>query len=521
MKSTKNFIPHLASGFTLVALLFCSAVQANSIKISGPLVSGGDVKDSTLGNSIIITPDNLTVVFLADKDIDGVDELYSVPIDGSSPPIKLHEDLTSGSSVLTDFSVSADSSKVFFYISDGFPSIEGLYMSSVTTGGAQLIYDDFTGVFPQPPLSNSDGSRVVFLGNNNDGLGFFSTNTSDLVTTQLDTQTEDGIAFESGKLTPDGQTFIYSTINNIYSVPIVGGTPVLLSSGESESRFNLGYRISPDGSFIVFIAGQTAENGPEIFSALIDGSSLNKLNGLLSEGTQIGSGYRIDPTSSRVAFTAGRLFSNSIDGSDLRPISRVGLDSSTFSEHAFNEDGSTVVYNAESTTFKVPTLGGASVELTESGQSIGGYSVRPVSDVILGARLTVECFAELVRINIETTSARRVDCLPSLQKLETSPSLNSIGFSSFETIDTEGGLQLQLYVAGGETTNPVSVLPFGEGDAFDFRLSSDDKYLIYMADREIERQFELFSIDLEEFFPDDSVCTAIKLPNGKVFPLCL
>lgn len=55
------------------------------VRLSGRLTSGGDVHDFAL------TPDGSQVLYVADQDADEVRELYAVPIDGSAPARKLHE----------------------------------------------------------------------------------------------------------------------------------------------------------------------------------------------------------------------------------------------------------------------------------------------------------------------------------------------------------------------------------------------------------------------------------------------
>ena len=73
-----------------------ASVQLQSVPIDGgiplvlnpPLVSGGNVTAAT------ITPDETRVVYLADQDVDDVNELYVVAIDGSTPAIQLSHALT-------------------------------------------------------------------------------------------------------------------------------------------------------------------------------------------------------------------------------------------------------------------------------------------------------------------------------------------------------------------------------------------------------------------------------------------
>ena len=58
-------------------------VVVPAVKLNGPLVLDGDVLFFN------VTSDSTHVVYVADQDVDGVRELYSVPIGGGSP-IKLN-----------------------------------------------------------------------------------------------------------------------------------------------------------------------------------------------------------------------------------------------------------------------------------------------------------------------------------------------------------------------------------------------------------------------------------------------
>jgi hypothetical protein len=69
---------------------------SNSVKLNKTFVSGGSLAKSAFQ----ISPDNDYVIYLADQDTDGVNELYSVPITGpASSGVKISGTLTSGGSV--------------------------------------------------------------------------------------------------------------------------------------------------------------------------------------------------------------------------------------------------------------------------------------------------------------------------------------------------------------------------------------------------------------------------------------
>lgn len=98
--------------------------SAAPVQLSGALVAGGDVALSFHQ----ISPDSSRVVYVADQDVDGVSELYSVPLDGSAPPVKLHPPLGPGRGVNAALvAIDADSTRALFVGILGAPNVIELY----------------------------------------------------------------------------------------------------------------------------------------------------------------------------------------------------------------------------------------------------------------------------------------------------------------------------------------------------------------------------------------------------------
>jgi hypothetical protein len=79
------------------------------VKLNGSLVAGGDA-----GGFALFSPDSSRVVYLADQDSDGVNELYSVPSLGGAAPVRLNGPLVSGGDVHGDFRISPDNTHVLY-----------------------------------------------------------------------------------------------------------------------------------------------------------------------------------------------------------------------------------------------------------------------------------------------------------------------------------------------------------------------------------------------------------------------
>ncbi len=90
--------------------LFSAPVDGSSAatKLSGAMTTGGNVVTEGAGRrrALTITPDGQTVLYVADQDVDEVFELFSVPTDGSAAPTKLSGSMTAGGDVEVDHALS-------------------------------------------------------------------------------------------------------------------------------------------------------------------------------------------------------------------------------------------------------------------------------------------------------------------------------------------------------------------------------------------------------------------------------
>src|SRR5262245_1751150 len=83
--------------------------SAAPVKLSGVLAPGGDVvaMGSGLAHAALVLPDSSRIVYVADASFDEVFELYSAPVDGSAPPVKLDATPGSGGDVTWSESLSS------------------------------------------------------------------------------------------------------------------------------------------------------------------------------------------------------------------------------------------------------------------------------------------------------------------------------------------------------------------------------------------------------------------------------
>ena len=201
---------------------------APSVRLNDILPPGGDVE-----NGYVVTPDGTRVVYRADGDeLDKV-ELYSVPIDGSAPPVKL-SGTTFADRDVDLVTVSHDSATVVFRTYG--PSFRGLFSA---------------------PVDGSAGPTTLFTTTVNRGPE------RDFVISPDDTR----VAFRSDPISEADY--------DLFVVPIDGSAAAVqvsspLWNGTAEvSRFGF----SPTSDVLVYTGRDLPAGAPRLFSVLADGSA--------------------------------------------------------------------------------------------------------------------------------------------------------------------------------------------------------------------------------------------------------
>ncbi len=302
-----------------VTELYSTPIASNSsepIKISGALVAGGDVVNvSFLGFQI--SPDSARVVFRADKDVDGVDELYSTPIaSNSSEPIKLCGPLTIGGNV-SDFEISPDSARVVFRADKNTDDVFELYSTPINSGAVTkisgtLVAGGDVGFFRISP----DSTRVVIQADK-DTAGVL-----ELYSTPISSNTSEPIKISGSlvaggtvfflRISPDGTRVVFTAdkdtndVVELYSTPIANNSPIKISGAMVAGGNVAYYLISPDSARVVFLANKDTNGTDELYSTPIAASAPIKISGTLVAGGDAGTSFQISPDSARVVFIADK-----------------------------------------------------------------------------------------------------------------------------------------------------------------------------------------------------------------------
>jgi Tol biopolymer transport system component len=192
------------------------------VKLNGPLVSGGDVSQT----SSRFSPDGNRVVYRADQNTDEKFELYSVPSTGGTP-VKLNGSLVSAGDVVADSArISPDSTHVLYLADQDTDNKFELYNVPIA-GGTPL---KLNGLLPTTGDVTSaeftpDGSRVIYLANE-DAANMFE----------------------------------------LYSVPSSGGIPTKLSGPLVTGGDVTDFAISPNGQRVVYRADTDTDEVYELYS---------------------------------------------------------------------------------------------------------------------------------------------------------------------------------------------------------------------------------------------------------------
>jgi len=321
-------------------------------KRSGPLVSGGDVE-----RDFAISPDSSRIVFRADKEVDGLVELYSVPIQGSSLPTELNGPLIPTGRVFR-FTISPDSNRVLYLADEDTDDVWELYSAPLEGGSAAVKLN--------PPLV-SGGNIFEF------------------------------------QVTPDSTRVVYHAdqlndeVYELGSVPIEGGQGVrlngpLAAGGDVDREF----LISPDSSRVIYRADQETDEVYELYSARVDGSDWVKLNAPLIIGGDVEDDYQIAPDSSRVVYRADQevnnvyeLYSAPLDG--LAPPEKLNgalAQNGDVDSFTFSEDGRWAIYLADESSDGVYELyradaAGAEPAMKLNGPLVSGGDVESFSHVAI------------------------------------------------------------------------------------------------------------------------------------------
>jgi Tol biopolymer transport system component len=276
------------------------------------------------------------VVYRADQQTNDVLELYSAPIDGSAPAVKLNGALAAGGDVQAEFRISADGTRVLYRADQTTTGITELFCAPIDGSQPAVALTPGQGLsFPLWYEFSPDGGSVVYV-DDRDTPGvreLYRVASTGGATVKLS-----GALVAGGNVTAwtsyvrpfsisaDSSRVAFLADQNadevfeLFGAPLDGSaSAVRLSPPLGGARDVMSFLVSPDSARVVFLADRTDERF-ELFSAPLDGSAAAlKLNGTLPTGGDVAGwadgepSFRITPRGTRVVYRADELVNNRQD----------------------------------------------------------------------------------------------------------------------------------------------------------------------------------------------------------------
>ncbi|NOT31253.1 MAG: hypothetical protein HOP15_12470 [Planctomycetes bacterium] len=294
--------------------LFSAPIDGSEppVKIGGPNASF---------DLCLLTPDGTRALFVADPEGDDVFDLYSSPIDGSAPPTRVNGPLVPGASFdpsESGLAVSPDSTTVVYRVDALTIGVYELFAAPVAGGSApvRISAPMVAGGDVQPGglQISPAGGRVVYVADAASDESYFVWSApldGSAAPVQLGNSLGSGhVAARSRvSITPDGSRVVYQPWHSgVYSVPITGGPAVLLGQSQwpDGGSDTRAMEISPDGARVVCLADWRDGLNRELFSMPIDGGTPPVvLNGDIVFGGQVEE-FVISPTGDRLVYRASQ-----------------------------------------------------------------------------------------------------------------------------------------------------------------------------------------------------------------------
>lgn len=489
--------------FETGAELFSVPIDASSgpVRLNAPLPADGSVAQFQVGGGG-------RVVYTATQETGVSKDLYSVAADGSSAPVKLNGPLPSGGQVQF-FTLEADGMRAVFSTWD-VPEKE-LYSVPIDASAQATVLSDPLVCNDTIYEASLSGGRVVYR-------------------YRLDL---------SGGI-------------EIHSVPVAGGVPPTLlfrPSGTSGAPSDvLAFEFTPDGSKVVYLADPDVDEAVSLFCAKLRG---NAAPVRLDPGSSTPCGgdvvsFLLDPSGRYAVFLSDQredeiheLFRADLEGgTEPVALSVPGRDVVTDAgAYAISPDGTRVVYRGRSmgnpALLSVPLDASSAPILLRMGAVSGSFVISPDSSHVVFLN-PISGGTTLHSVPIDGSSTPR-QLTPEAYQFEVSPDGQHVvyladkdrsGLSELYRVPIDGSspaillsgenpvglfkispdgarVVFNLYglysapIDGSAPPVRISGVPVAGGGVHDFWLSPDGTRAIYLADEIMYLRKELFMVPLD------------------------
>lgn len=457
-------------------------------------------------SSYHITPDSRRVLCLGPGEF-GRAQLYSAPIEGG-PAKKLTEHFASR---VNEVVISPDSRRAAYSIEGGDSvhsvftvPVEGGEITPIREHGSEINIDAFS----------PDSTRLLY--NELVEQLAYSAPAAGGASIQL----AEGYMV-AGSVTPDSIRVVctdarYVSSGNVYSTPVAGGALLRLNDTPAPDGSVVGVSLSPDGARVVYRADQDTDEVFELYSVSVHGGPVTKLNPPLVAGATAGDvgKYLVSPDGTRLVYLADQdadqvyeLFGVHLPGGvplELSgPLVRNG-DVDTFN-FAISADSRRVVYVADQEVdgrpdlYSAPIDGGPAVKLSTQAVVAYDFDISPDSSWVVFRDDEIAPHVPAIHaVPIDGGSPIELaETLPAstVQDVELSPDSSRVVIRQYEHDALSEGLY-SVPVAGGAPTrlNPTPVIG---GRILHSRIGPDGSAVFFAGDIEVDERYELFRVPID------------------------
>lgn len=516
--------------FTLLLLVIFMADAGATTPIVNQKLSGS-IPDTADVADFKISPNGQTAVFVADLETNDAFELYSVPTDGLADPILLSSGLLPIGTSIEIFEISPDSSRVVYVAEQDSTGVEELYSVPINGGPIVKLNPPITAVDGNVELFaiSPDSSRVVLMVDwqTNGRYELFSLPIAGGTPLRLNGDLPPGYAVFDFKLSPDNSRVVYlarqdSAVLELYAVPLAGGDNYRLNEPLVAGGQVLNFAISPDSSRVVYVADQETQFVQELYSVplanpLADATKLNPP--LVANGDVAYYMLEISPDSNHIAYLADQdtdgineLYSVPLGGGTAVKLNAplaAGIDpGNCLWSHCFrfSPDSSRVVYSAEQDRIGVRELysvvlhTGLVTKLNDTvippTGDVNSFKISPDgSRVVFWGNVLIGNSEELFTVPIRGGVVSKLNsALPPLGYVATyaiSPDSQRVVYVSTQQAQNVTEIY-SVPLADGSITKLNPPLVTGGQVYINFDISPDSNRVFYRAEQEVDNVAELF-----------------------------